>query len=143
MTDNTLIRWYIIACGRDPRVIPTSPAPHTYRMIGDNKPASAMAALSIEDTICKLFDVDGLKFGKFTMRTGEMSPVYVDMRVIWSYPDIVVRLFTFSSIIAQTRKYVSMVTVLYFPSFGFPPGDFPNNLNVKPPICVRRQIIMT
>ena len=46
---------------------------------------------SLPELITRLYDVDGLKFGNFTMRTGEISPVYVDMRVIWSYPDIVVR----------------------------------------------------
>ena len=45
----------------------------------------------LEEVILRLYDVEGLKFGSFTMRTGEVTPVYIDMRVIWSYPDIVVR----------------------------------------------------
>ena len=49
-----------------------------------------MTTLSLEETILNFYNVEGLKFGKFTMRTGEISPVYVDMRVIWTYPDIVV-----------------------------------------------------
>ena len=46
--------------------------------------------MNLEETVLKMYNVGGLKFGEFKMRTGELSPVYVDMRVIWSYPDIVV-----------------------------------------------------
>ena len=49
-----------------------------------------MADVPIEDVILQLFDVKGLLFGDFTVRTGESSPVYIDMRVIWSYPNLVV-----------------------------------------------------
>ena len=49
-----------------------------------------MATYTMEELVLRLFEVSGLKFGNFTVRTGETSPVYIDMRVIWSYPDIVV-----------------------------------------------------
>lgn len=45
--------------------------------------------MNLEELIIMMYDVDILKFGEFTMRTGEMTPVYVDMRVMWSYPSIV------------------------------------------------------
>ena len=61
--------------------------------------------MNLEDTILKLYDVGGIKFGEFKMRTGEMSPVYVDMRVIWSYPDIVVKtILLYLEIYAITNK---------------------------------------
>ena len=71
--------------------------------------------LSLKDTILKLFDVDGLKFGSFVMRTGEISPFYIDMRVIWSYPDLVVRVLGLTLlIIAQTSvKEVACQCVNY------------------------------
>ena len=56
--------------------------------------------LGLDEFVVKLFDVEGLKFGDFVMRTGEHTPVYIDMRVIWSYPDLVV-IFLVSFIIAQ------------------------------------------
>ena len=46
--------------------------------------------MDVENVIVKLFNVKGLKFGRFEMRNGEITPVYIDMRVIWSYPDIMV-----------------------------------------------------
>lgn len=51
--------------------------------------------MSIEEIILNLFEVEGIKFGDFVVRTGEHSPVYIDMRVIWSYPKLVVRLHSF------------------------------------------------
>ena len=51
--------------------------------------------VSLESLIVELYNVHGLKFGSFTMRTGEITPVYVDMRVIWSYPKLVVRKYVF------------------------------------------------
>ena len=65
--------------------------------------------LTLEEVVLKLYDVEGLKFGSFTMRTGEVTPVYIDMRVMWSYPDIVVSLPMQSPI----NNYV-YVLMLYF-----------------------------
>jgi uridine monophosphate synthetase len=52
--------------------------------------AAEIQVLSLPELVLRLFDVNGLKFGNFKMRTGEMTPIYIDMRVIWSYPELVV-----------------------------------------------------
>jgi hypothetical protein len=48
--------------------------------------------LTEEQIVLKMYDVGGFKFGGYTMRTGEVTPVYIDMRIVWSYPDLVVRI---------------------------------------------------
>lgn len=40
----------------------------------------------------QLFEVNAFKFGDFKMKVGINSPVYFDLRVIVSYPHIMVRI---------------------------------------------------
>lgn len=46
----------------------------------------------LEDLALKLHAINAIKFGDFVTKSGLKTPVYFDLRVIVSYPDIMVRI---------------------------------------------------
>ena len=47
----------------------------------------------VENLVLKLYDVGAVKFGDFVTKIGIKTPVYFDLRVMVSYPQIMVNYF--------------------------------------------------
>jgi uridine monophosphate synthetase len=47
--------------------------------------------ITLKELAIELYDVGAIKYGNFVTKIGLETPIYIDLRVIISYPDLLVR----------------------------------------------------
>lgn len=61
----------------------------------------------------KLHEIDAIKFGDFKTKSGLNSPIYFDLRVIISHPDVMVTIVTCFNIIRPQQTPNKSRSIIY------------------------------
>lgn len=61
--------------------------------------------METEDLIIELFEIGCVKFGEFTLKSGLKSPVYFDLRLLVSYPKLLVQ----KSLVSQLQSALKIL----------------------------------
>ncbi len=67
----------------------------------------------IKNLILELFQIEAIKFGSFTLKSGMVSPIYVDLRLVISYPPLMRKLSAAANKIAQQLSFDILCGVPY------------------------------
>lgn len=89
----------------------------------------------IESLVLQLNEIEAVKFGEFKLKSGLMSPVYIDLRVIVSYPDILDKV---ARMMWQTVKGVDFDIICGVPYTALPIATC-MSLTFEAPMCMRRK----
>ncbi|MGQ4892536.1 MAG: orotate phosphoribosyltransferase [Candidatus Njordarchaeia archaeon] len=86
----------------------------------------------------KLFEIGSIKFGEFVLSSGKISPIYIDLRIIPSFPNVF-DLIVEAYISTIKRMEIPVDTIVGIPVGGLPIATLISYKLKKPLIYVRKE----
>ncbi len=86
-----------------------------------------------------LYEIDGVKFGEFTLSSGKKSPYYVDMRVVPSHPNLFDKVTSMCSEMLEEEIDKDYFKVAGVPTAGLPFSALVSQKLFLPMIYVRKK----
>ncbi|GAB5359826.1 hypothetical protein AAMO2058_000575600 [Amorphochlora amoebiformis] len=92
-----------------------------------------------EGILIKLFDIGAVKFGNFTLKSGVQSPIYIDLRVIVSFPELLKAIAEKMYSLVSSRG-VKFDTLCGVPYTALPVATVMSLLHGKPMVMRRKEV---
>ncbi len=92
--------------------------------------------MTTENIILSLFNIQAIQFGQFTLKSGMVSPIYIDLRRIISFPDL---LEGIADALWDQIKHLSFDTVCGVPYTALPIATILCFKHKKPMVMRRKE----
>ncbi len=86
-----------------------------------------------------LYEIDGIKFGEFTLTSGKTSPYYVDLRVIPSHPNLFDKVTDFCTDLIKEEINKDYFKIAGVPTAGLPLATLISQKLRLPLLYVRKE----
>ncbi|MFH1790216.1 MAG: orotate phosphoribosyltransferase [bacterium] len=93
--------------------------------------------MDTKQLILKLHEIGAIKFGEFKLKSGIMSPIYIDLRIIISYPKI---LKTVAYIMWEKVKHLNFDLISGVPYTALPIATAISLEHGKPMVVRRKEV---